>query len=52
MIGDGSEPNPCFFFNLPKGLPAVDDIKHENLGFFFTSLHIDALKKGLAKKSL
>ena len=22
------------FFNLLKGLPAVDDIKHENLGFF------------------
>lgn len=29
-----SEPNPRFFFNLQKGLPAVDDIKHENLGFF------------------
>lgn len=41
------------FFNLQKGLPAVDDIKHENLGFFLLVCILSLMhqKKGLAKNS-
>ena len=42
------------FFNLLKGLPAVDDIKHENLGFFLLVCVLSLMhrKKDLPKISM